>query len=141
MNALPPYGELLGLVMREEAGRLCFAMPFHADVVGRPGFLHGGAIAGLLEFAAYGALRHSLGEEAVELKPVSLSIDFLRGGTARETRAVGIIKRLGKRIANVEANAWQEDEEKPIATARMTVLLRRSQGTSGGQASAAQGSE
>ena len=31
-------------------------MPFHEDVVGRPGYLHGGAIAGLLEFAAFTTL-------------------------------------------------------------------------------------
>ena len=34
-------------------------MPFDEDVVGRPGFLHGGAIAGLLEFAAFTTLAGS----------------------------------------------------------------------------------
>ena len=39
-------------------------MPFHDDVVGRPGYLHGGAIAGLLEFAAFTTLARALGRRA-----------------------------------------------------------------------------
>ncbi len=32
---------------------------------------------------------------------------------------------LGKRVANVEAHAWQLDRSKPVAAAQMNVLLRR----------------
>lgn len=123
MNPLPPYTSLLQLETRQIAGVSRLVMPFGDAVLGRPGFLHGGAIAGLLEFAAYGALRDALGDEAIRPKPISVTIDFLRGGTARDTFAKGVIKRLGKRIANVEASAWQDDEDKPIATARMNLLL------------------
>ena len=45
--------------------RAVFVMPFHDDVVGRPGFLHGGAIAGLLEFAAFTALAPGARRRAV----------------------------------------------------------------------------
>lgn len=100
-------------------------MPFGDDVLGRPGFLHGGAIAGLLEIAAFGVLREALDDSAVRMKPVNVSIDFLRGGTAQDTHASAVIKRLGRRLAHVEASAWQDDEAKPIATARMNVLLKR----------------
>ena len=125
MDGLPPYAALLRLAPRESEGRAVLTMPFHDNVVGRPGFLHGGAIAGLLEFAAYAALREGLGDHIMGFKPVSVSVDFLRGGGPRETWAAGTIKRLGKRVANVEATAWQEDEAKPIATARMILLLKR----------------
>ena len=47
-------------------GALRFVMPFHDDVVGRPGYLHGGAIAGLLEFAAFTALTRAIDDENVE---------------------------------------------------------------------------
>ena len=100
-------------------------MPFHEDVVGRPGFLHGGAIAGLLEFAAYGALTRAAGEQLKSIKPVTVTVDYLRGGIDRDTLAEGIVERLGKRLANVEAIAWQDDRAKPIATARITFLLER----------------
>jgi acyl-coenzyme A thioesterase PaaI-like protein len=47
--ALPPYAELLGLRTEPGAeGETLCVMPFREEVVGRPGFLHGGAIAGLL---------------------------------------------------------------------------------------------
>jgi hypothetical protein len=36
-----------------------------------------------------------------------------------------VIERLGNRIANVDAVAWQSDRNKPIATARINFLLER----------------
>jgi uncharacterized protein (TIGR00369 family) len=124
--ALPPYARLLGLATRRsDAGELLWVMPFADQVVGRPGFLHGGAIAGLLEFAALGALYDRLGDEAgMTAKPINVSVDFLRAGGEGETYAAGKVTRLGKRIANVEARAWQQDRDKPIAAARMNLLLR-----------------
>jgi uncharacterized protein (TIGR00369 family) len=125
-TTLPPYAELLGLSTRREGGALLWVMPFREAVVGRPGFLHGGAIAGLLEFAALGTLYDALsGEAGVTAKPINVSVDFMRGGTDGETYASAVITRLGRRIANVEARAWQEDPTKPIAAARMNLLLRR----------------
>jgi uncharacterized protein (TIGR00369 family) len=123
---LPPYARLLRLRL-EESGEtpLRFVMPFHEDVVGRPGFLHGGAIAGLLEFAAFTTLARALGDEAVVMKPVTVTIDYLRGGVKGDTLAEAAIERLGKRIANVEAYAWQGDRAKPIAAARINFLLER----------------
>ena len=130
MTTLPPYAALLRLRIEDAGGRRLLAMPFHDDVVGRPGFLHGGAIAGLLELAAFDALRCALDDGAghagpARIKPVGVTVDYLRGGAASETYAHARIKRLGKRIANIEAAAWQEDENRPIATARMNMLLAR----------------
>ena len=42
-----------------------------------------------------------------------------------DTFAAAIIERLGNRIANVEAVAWQADRAKPIATAQINFLLER----------------
>ncbi|MES2902922.1 MAG: PaaI family thioesterase [Pseudomonadota bacterium] len=127
MQLLPPYGQLLGLRPDHDADARRFVMPFSADVVGRPGFLHGGAIAGLLEFAAFDALTHALGDPAVVMKPVTVTVDYLRGGSEGqgETFAEATIERLGNRIANVEAMAWQTDRAKPIAAARINFLLER----------------
>lgn len=125
MGRLPPYAELLRLRVVDEGGGFRVVMPFHDDVLGRPGFLHGGAIAGLLEIAAYGVLRKALDDPAIGMKPVNVSLDFLRGGTEQDTHATALVKRLGRRIAHIEASAWQDDEARPIATARMNVLLKR----------------
>jgi len=126
MKTMPPYGELLGLSTRSgENGELLWLMPFREEVVGRPGYLHGGAIAGLLEFAALGTLYEALGEGEVEVKPINVTVDFMRGGVEHDTFAAATIIRLGKRIANVESFAWQQDRGKLIATARMNLMLRR----------------
>ena len=126
MTALPPYAQLLDLrAERGEDGQSLFVMPFGDDVMGRPGFLHGGAIAGLLEFAAFATLRQALGEAAVEMKPINVTVDYMRGGHPFETFAAATIERLGARIANVEAQAWQKDRKAPIAAAQMNFLLVR----------------
>jgi len=118
---------LLGLRAEHQGDARVFVMPFHADVVGRPGFLHGGAIAGLLEFAAFDALSAAIDDTAVVMKPVTVTVDYMRGGSEAlgDTFAEAIIERLGNRIANVEAFAWQADRLKPIAAARINFLLER----------------
>jgi uncharacterized protein (TIGR00369 family) len=125
VTTLPPYGQLLRLRTEEIDGALRFVMPFHEDVVGRPGYLHGGAIAGLLEFAAFTALARAIGDDAVAKKPVTVTVDYMRGGTPGDTFAEALISRLGKRMANVEAFAWQTERSKPIASARINFILER----------------
>ena len=123
---LPPYAKLLGLeVARDATGVPLLVMPFGPGVLGRPGFLHGGALGGMLEMAAIVALRHALDDAAVGLKPVNLTVDYMRGGREKTTYAAGTVRRLGTRVANVDASAWQDDRGNPIAAARLTFLLRR----------------
>ena len=119
---LGPYARLLDISVEASADAPVLLMPFAEDVVGRPGFLHGGAIAGLLELAAAAALRQALGREN-RFEQVNVTVDYLRGGRDKPTRAVGRVARLGARVANVEACAWQDDADKPIASARLTYLI------------------
>jgi uncharacterized protein (TIGR00369 family) len=124
--SLPPYAALLGLTIEEDEGAPVYLMPFGQDVIGRPGFLHGGAIGGLLEMAAIGALKHALGDEAgCRIKPINVTVDYMRGGRDKLTRARGTVTRLGTRIANVEAVAWQDEPDRPIAAARLNYLIVR----------------
>ena len=130
MSALPPYAEFLGIRVDPGAdGAPLYIMPFGDVVLGRPGYLHGGAIAALLEFAAIGAILDSLGDEVddIVVKPISVTVNFMRGGTSQSTIAAGKVTRVGNRIANVEAHAWQEDRSRPIASAQMTARLRRTE--------------
>jgi uncharacterized protein (TIGR00369 family) len=124
MKALPPYAKLLGLSTDRTGGETLWIMPFGQEVLGRPGFLHGGAIAGLLEFAALGTLFEALDEDVV-VKPINVTVQFMRGGVELETYAAASVTRLGRRVANIEAHAWQEDRTKPIASAQMNVMLKR----------------
>ncbi|UUL82097.1 PaaI family thioesterase [Sphingomonas qomolangmaensis] len=123
---LPPYAQLLGIVAERDAGAPTeLVMPFTPEVLGRPGFVHGGALGGLLEMAAIVALTEALGADAARVKPINVTVDFMRGGREKPTRAAGTVTRLGTRIANVEAVAWQDSRDKPIAAARMLYLLVR----------------
>jgi uncharacterized protein (TIGR00369 family) len=126
LMTLPPYAKALDMhIIGVENDLPVIQMPFEDKVQGRPGFLHGGAISGLLEMAAiaaiYAALRQS-GSNA-KFKQVNVTIDFMRGGTPQPTCAVGIITRLGRTMANVEAQAWQDDRSKLIAMAHMHYLI------------------
>jgi uncharacterized protein (TIGR00369 family) len=123
---LPPYAATLGITVADGEGAPVLHMPFGDDVLGRPGFLHGGAIAGLLEMAAIAALQHALASEGGgRIKPINVTVDYMRGGRDKPTRAAGIVTRLGTRVANVEATAWQDEPDRPIAAARMNYLLER----------------
>lgn len=124
---LPPYATLLGLTVEPgPAGPPVLLMPYATAVMGRPGFLHGGAIGGLLEMAAIVALDFALAEDGGgHIKPINVTVDFMRGGRERETRAIGLVTRLGNRVANVEAQAWQDERDRPIAAARMNYLIIR----------------
>ena len=121
-----PYAELLGLSIEPGETAPTLVMPFVIDVIGRPGFLHGGAIGGLMEMAAIVALHDALeGEGGGEIKPINLTVDYMRGGRDKPTRARGTVTRLGTRVANVEAVAWQDEPDRPIAAARMNYLIVR----------------
>jgi uncharacterized protein (TIGR00369 family) len=126
MHGLPPYAQTLGIEEVERDGELLYVMPFGDIVLGRPGFLHGGAIAGLLELAAMATMTRELDDEAARVKPINMSVNFMRGGTDQDTFAAASITRIGNRVATVEAHAWQQDRAKPIAAAQLNLLVRRS---------------
>jgi acyl-coenzyme A thioesterase PaaI-like protein len=70
-------------------------------------------------------LSRAIGDDGVIKKPVTVTVDYMRGGTPGDTYAEAKIERLGKRMANVEAYAWQGERTKPIASARINFLLDR----------------
>jgi uncharacterized protein (TIGR00369 family) len=119
-----PYARTLGLTLSRETGRALITMAPGEGVSGRPGFLHGGAISGLLDYAAWVTLIDALAGEG-RIKPISITVDFMRGGKLEDAHAAAQIVRLGRRIANVVATAWQEDEAKPIASANLKFLIVR----------------
>lgn len=124
---LPPYARALDMVVAGEIdGAPIISMPFADRVQGRPGFLHGGAISGLLEIAAIAAIHQALRAQGSDsaIKQVNVTVDFMRGGLSQMTYAVGEVTRLGRTMANVEARAWQDDQEKPIAMGYMHYLIK-----------------
>jgi uncharacterized protein (TIGR00369 family) len=118
-----PYARTMGFTTSRDDG-LVVTMPPGDGVMGRPGFLHGGAMAGLLDFTAWVTLFDAL-EDGATIKPISISTDFMRGGKLEPLHARATIVRLGRRIANVSVAAWQDDESKPVAAANLKFLIER----------------
>lgn len=122
MSELFPYARTLRMRVAEHEGRAAVAMPAFAGVHGRPGFLHGGAIAALLEAAAWVALRTELAADA-RFRPINLSVDFMRGGRLEDSFAQADVLRLGRRVAHLRAVAWQDEAHEPFASASVKLLL------------------
>lgn len=123
---LPAYAKALGIaICGEENGVPILTVEFGSSVEGRPRHYHGGATAGLLENAAYAALRVRLEAEGREaqLKPINITVQYLAAGEARTSYAKGRITKLGRRTANVSVEAWQDDRDRPIATAILNILM------------------
>lgn len=119
-----PYARTLGLTLSRDSGAAVVTMAAHDGTSGRPGFLHGGAIAGLLDYAAWVTLMDAL-EDGARIKPIAITVDFMRGGRMEASHASARIVREGRRIANVVATAWQDDPDKPMASANLKFLIER----------------
>lgn len=127
---LTPYAHSLGIsVDRMEDGVPVLAVDFSNAVEGRPGALHGGAISGLLETAGYAALRGELEriERQARLKPINITVEFLSAGKSRPTFSKARITKLGRRTANLVVEAWQDNRDRPIASAVMNVMVKDEQ--------------
>jgi len=127
---LPPYAHALGIELdHDEDENPVLFVDFSDKIAGRPGFLHGGAMSGLMEMAGIAALLTELDRrgERAKLKPVNIQVEFMRGGTQQRTFAMGSVTRAGRRVALVNVEAWQDDRAKPIALAQMKILLSASE--------------
>ncbi|MFN3989982.1 MAG: PaaI family thioesterase [Erythrobacter sp.] len=126
LELLSAYARSLGIrIAGEEGGLPLLTVDFGPNVEGRPQHFHGGATAGLLETAGYAALRTVLaaaGREAA-MKPINITVQYLSAGKSMSTFALGRITRLGRRNANITVEAWQDDRERPIASAVMNILM------------------
>ncbi|WP_370033188.1 PaaI family thioesterase [Qipengyuania mesophila] len=126
IDALTPYARSLGITLDSwEDGTPTLSVPFDETVEGRPDHYHGGATGGLLETAGYAALRAELARQdrAAMLKPINITVQYLAAGKSRTSYAQGRITKLGRRSANITVEAWQDDRNRPIATAVMNVLM------------------
>ena len=119
-----PYARLLDLRFEQDDSEVRLIMPFSLGLVGAPGRLHGGALAGLLEIAGLAAVivAQPDADRMPRLRPVTVTADFMREGTPVDTIAAAEVTRLGRRIINVSSRAWQFDRGRPIAMANINFL-------------------
>ncbi|MCC7386304.1 MAG: PaaI family thioesterase [Deltaproteobacteria bacterium] len=119
-----PYNRWLGIGYELAGDDWVSVLRFHDKLVGNPAIpaLHGGTLGALLETTAIFQLFWEA--ETVALpKTITLTIDYLRSAAPRDTFAKGIITKHGRRVVTVRAVAWQDDRDKPVATANVHLLV------------------
>ncbi len=119
-----PYARFLGVSAAVENGRVITSMAYADRLIGNTALpaLHGGTLAALLELAALFQIAYEIDTEAMP-RTVTITIDYMRSGAARDTHARAQATRIGRRVANVRAEAWQDDPARPIAAANINFLL------------------
>jgi uncharacterized protein (TIGR00369 family) len=119
-----PYTRFLGIGVENTTGEVLCRMRYAPMLIGNSAIpaLHGGTLGALLESAAIFELLLRTQEERVP-KIITITVDFLRSGKPQDTLARATITRLGRRVANLQVQAWQEDRGKPIASANALFLL------------------
>lgn len=120
-----PYARFLGLrLQRKDDGDLLAQLPFRAGLIGNPRVqaLHGGVTAAFMEAAATLAVLERL-EPARVPKAIDFSIDYLLPGRPQDLWADCQIGRIGSRVAQASVRCWQASAERPIAVARLHLLL------------------
>jgi len=112
-----PYARFLGLTGEQDGDVLTVTMPFADKLIGNPLLpaLHGGSTAAMLELTAVAQV--ALLYPRLKLpRPINVTVAYLRSGRPVNVRARARISKAGRRVAHVQAEAWQEDEAQPIAT-------------------------
>jgi acyl-coenzyme A thioesterase PaaI-like protein len=122
-----PFARCLGIRVNNDG---TLTMPFSPQIIGNPILpaIHGGMTGAFLETSAILGVRRELGIAALP-KPIGLTVNYLRSGRALDTVANVSIVKQGRRIVAFEARAWQDDANKPIATAFGHFMLRPTPGS------------
>ena len=120
-----PYMNWLGIRLESDPNDgLRAVLPFSERIIGNPLLpaIHGGVTGAFLESAAQMTIFAELGTEKLP-KIVNITIDYLRSGRPQDTYAQGVVTRRGRRVANVRVDAWQDDRNRPIASAHTHFLI------------------
>ncbi len=121
-----PFARCLGIRVSADG---TLVMPFSPRIIGNPILpaIHGGMTGAFLETTAIVGVMRELGISSLP-KPIGLTINYLRSGRALDSYARASIVKQGRRVVAFEAQAWQDDPAKPIASAFGHFMLRNSPG-------------
>ena len=116
-----PYARFLGLRAELAGDEMTAILPYSLHLIGNPVLpaLHGGVIGAFMELTALAQLSIARYPNGLGLarqpRPIDVTVEYLRSGRPVDTFARAQIKRLGRRVANVQVEAWQEARGRPIA--------------------------
>lgn len=119
-----PYARFLGLQTLVSGDEITVIMPFADKLIGNPMLpaLHGGSTAALLEMTAMAQVAILFPSPRLP-RPISVTVAYLRTGRPIDVFARARISRAGRRVAHVQAEAWQEERAQPIASLTAHFLL------------------
>jgi len=120
-----PYHDYLGIGVREADGELIATLPHSDKIIGNPMLpaIHGGVVGAFLETTAIMHLMWA-GQTLHVPKTITITIDFMRSARLIDTYAKAATTKLGKRVANVRAEAWQDDPARPVAAVNANFLIK-----------------
>lgn len=119
-----PYARFLGVRAELAGDEMTAVLPFADHLIGNPTLpaIHGGVLGAFMEMTALIQLSIKEGQ-ARQPRVIDVSIEYLRSGRPLTTYARAEIKKVGRRIANVHVEAWQEQRDAPIAALRGHFLV------------------
>jgi uncharacterized protein (TIGR00369 family) len=119
-----PYAGFLGVRAELKGDELTLVLPYSEHLIGNPLLpaLHGGVVGALMELTAITQLAIASKSEKFP-KTIDIGVDFLRSGRPVDTYARARVIKIGRRIANVQAEAWQGERNQPIAAMHGHFLL------------------
>jgi uncharacterized protein (TIGR00369 family) len=119
-----PYVRFLGMTAELAGDEMTAILPFSQHLVGNTMLpaIHGGVLGAFMEMTALAQLsiREPLRRQP---KTIDITIEYLRPGRALTTYARADVRKLGRRVANVHVEAWQEERASPVAALRGHFLL------------------
>ncbi len=124
-----PYARFLGISASAEGGVLTARLANSEKLIGNPALpaIHGGVVGAFLETTAILQLLWTL--ESIRIpKTITITFDYLRSAGPLDTFARAEVTKLGSRVANVRAYAWQADVAKPVASANANFLITPADG-------------
>ena len=119
-----PYARFLGISAASENGVLTAKLASSDRLVGNPALpaIHGGVVGAFLETTAILQLLWTLDSIRIP-KTITITFDYLRSAGLHDTFARAEVTKLGSRVANVRAYAWQADIAKPVTSANANFLI------------------
>ncbi|TAJ71423.1 MAG: PaaI family thioesterase [Phenylobacterium sp.] len=120
-----PYVRFLGMRVELAGDEMTAVLPFRETLIGNPILpaLHGGVIGAFMELTALAQLSLAAPGRRVP-KTIDITIEYLRSGRAQDTYARAILRKVGRRVANVQVEAWQDSRSQPIAGLTGHFLMR-----------------
>ncbi len=127
-----PYARFLGVRAELAGDEMTAILPFSERLIGNPTLpaIHGGVLGAFMEMTAVAQLAVSQAALRAADEPfqhprtIDITIEYLRSARPETLYARALIKRVGRRIANVQVEAWQDQRQAPVCALHGHFLLR-----------------